>query len=151
MASLYYPKREISLVESMMGWRGRLGFRQYIRGKRHKYGIKLYVLAESDGLVCKVLVYSGKSDEEATKSHTYGVVLHLMNGYLNSGHSLCMDNYYNSPELAVCLLRNNTYVTGTLRARAGLPLQFTQDKREKNWEFRAERGEQAVARTTLNG
>lgn len=33
-------------------WRGRLRFRQYIKGKRHKYGVKLYTLTEHQGFLC---------------------------------------------------------------------------------------------------
>lgn len=46
MNTIYCPGKELSLDESMVLWRGRLLFRQYIKNKRHKYGIKLYVLAE---------------------------------------------------------------------------------------------------------
>lgn len=44
MVSLYYRGQQLSLDESMVLWRGRLVFRQYIKNKRHKYGIKLYML-----------------------------------------------------------------------------------------------------------
>lgn len=40
MATVYYPSRELSIEGSVL-WRGRLLFRQYIRGKWHKYGIKI--------------------------------------------------------------------------------------------------------------
>jgi hypothetical protein len=32
-------------------WRGRLIFRQYIKNKKHKYGVKMYMLAEPWGLI----------------------------------------------------------------------------------------------------
>lgn len=38
--SLYVPGENMCIDESMMPWRGRLSFRQYIPSKRHKYGIK---------------------------------------------------------------------------------------------------------------
>lgn len=47
----YYPKQNLSLDESMMLWRGRLSFRQYIPSKAHKYGIKFYELCSSDGFL----------------------------------------------------------------------------------------------------
>ena len=145
MLQLYYPSRELSLDESMMGWRGRLGFRQYIQGKRHKYGIKIYVLAESTGLIYKLLVFSGKTEELANDMHTVAVVLHLMDGLLNAGHSLYMDNYYNSPLLAIRLLWNATYVTGTLRHRKGLPTGFTGKKNK------VKRKERPLCLTTYHG
>jgi len=58
----YTPEKELSIDESMVLWRYRLLFRQYIPGKRHKYGVKLYMLCESSGYVWNMMVYCGKSD-----------------------------------------------------------------------------------------
>jgi len=46
MNNVYYPGKELSLDESMVLWRGRLLFRQFIQNKRYKYGIKLLMLGE---------------------------------------------------------------------------------------------------------
>ncbi|XP_046666725.1 piggyBac transposable element-derived protein 4-like [Homalodisca vitripennis] len=99
----------------MVLWRGRLLFRRYIKGKRHKYGVKLYSLCEPQGLVIRFAVYSGGKGELGGKGHASKVVMHLMRGKLDVGHSLYMDNYYNSVALASKLLANKTYCTGTLR------------------------------------
>ena len=40
MSEIITPDKKLSLDESMMLWRGRLMFRQYIKNKRHKYGTK---------------------------------------------------------------------------------------------------------------
>ena len=45
----------------MMLRKGRLVIRQYVKNKRHKYGIKFYELCESDGIVLKVKIYSGET------------------------------------------------------------------------------------------
>lgn len=116
MRCIYYPSKELSIDEAMVLWRGRLVFRQYIKGKRHKYGIKLYSVNEPEGLVLKIVVYGGATDFLAGKGHCVKVVLHLMEGMLGRGHTLYMDNYYNSFILASKLLRRDTYCTGTLRA-----------------------------------
>ncbi|CAG5024854.1 unnamed protein product [Parnassius apollo] len=116
MDSCYYPAKELSLDESMVLWRGRLKFRQYIKNKKHKYGVKLYMLTESDGLILKFRVYAGSQDiEVAGKGHAEKVVMQLMEKHLQNGHSLYMDNYYNSFHLAKRLLENRTYCTGNLR------------------------------------
>ena len=47
----YIPGKELSIDESMVLWRGRLMFRQYIPGKRHKYGVKIYMLCATSGYV----------------------------------------------------------------------------------------------------
>ncbi|XP_054260003.1 piggyBac transposable element-derived protein 4-like [Macrosteles quadrilineatus] len=99
----------------MVLWRGRLLFRQYIKGKRHKYGIKLYSLCEPNGLVVRFTIYSGGQGQLGGKGHAIKVVMHLMKGKLNVGHALYMDNFYNSFPLASKLLSKKTYCTGTLR------------------------------------
>jgi len=116
MNNVYYPGKELSLDESMVLWRGRLLFRQFIQNKRHKYGIKLYMLTEPNGIIIKFAVYTGASDDLGGKGHAANVVLHLMDEKLNTGHSIFMDNFYNSYDLAQKLLEKNTYCTGTLRA-----------------------------------
>lgn len=116
MDETYYPGKELSLDESMVLWRGRLKFRQFIKNKKYKYGIKLYMLTEPDGTILCFRVYTGSGDAEvAGKGHAYKVVMKLMDGKLQSGHTLYMDNFYNSYELAKKLLDLNTYCTGTLR------------------------------------
>lgn len=126
MNELYYPGKELSLDESVMLYRGRLFFRQYIKGKRHKYGIKFYSLCDPDGLCLTFEIYSGKGGALGGAGHATKVVKHLMRGKLNVGHSLYMDNYYNSIPLSVELLRNRTYCTGTLKIdRKYLPQEVT--------------------------
>lgn len=64
----------------------RLLFRQYIKNKKHKYGVKLYELCESDGLVLKIKIYSEKSEEaDNNVGHSTDVVLHLLEDYLDKG------------------------------------------------------------------
>ena len=58
MPEIYTPYKELSLDESMMLWRGRLVFRQYIKNI-HKYGVKFFELCTDDGLVFKIEMYSG--------------------------------------------------------------------------------------------
>lgn len=99
----------------MVSWRGRLSFRQYLPGKSHKYGIKTYVLAEPEGLTLKQIVYSGSKDMTGSMGHAATVVLQLMAEQLDKGHSLYMDNFYNSHTLGSTLLQRKTYCTGTLR------------------------------------
>lgn len=77
------PERELSLDKSMIQWRGKLRFKQYIQNKRHKYGIKLYELTTKDGFILNVIVYTGRRtllSEDST--HTEQVVKQLMEEYL---------------------------------------------------------------------
>lgn len=116
MGEIYYPGRELSLDEAMVLYRGRLQFKQYIKNKRHKYGMKLYMLTEPNGLILKFRVYEGATDVYGGSGHTEKIVLHLLEEKLGVGHAVYLDNFYNSVNLARKLLQQNTYCTGTLRA-----------------------------------
>lgn len=75
MNEVYQPSKNLSLDESMILWRGRLLFRQYIKNKRHKYGVKLYMLTEPTGLVQKILIYTGQgTNASSDMTHTECVV-----------------------------------------------------------------------------
>lgn len=116
MKNIYYPGRELSLDEAMVLWRGRLQFKQFIKNKRHKYGLKLYMLTEPNGLIQKFHVYEGSTDVYSGVGHTEKIVCHLLEEKLGKGHAVYLDNYYNSVNLASKLLEQNTYCTGTLQA-----------------------------------
>lgn len=133
MAQIYYPQKELAIDESMVQWSGRLSFRQYMKGKRHKYGIKLYCLAEPKGMTQKIHVYGGSSDATVGgKNHVQKVVHTLLEGKKGIGHSVYMDNFYNSVELSERLLAEKTYITGTLRPkRIGNPTEVISKKLRK--------------------
>lgn len=116
------PSQNLSLDESLLAFRGRLSFRQYIKSKKARYGIKFYVLTTDDGYILNYKIYEGKQlvpivSESNVKSTTKleHLVMSLMNPYLDKGHNLYMDNYYNSLSLSKKLLQRKTHTTGTLR------------------------------------
>ncbi|XP_056640425.1 piggyBac transposable element-derived protein 4-like isoform X2 [Diorhabda sublineata] len=125
MDALIIPTKNLYIDESTVLWRGRSVLRQYLRNKAHPYGIKMYMLNEASGLVLRFIVYTGASDQEiGGKGHADLVVRKLMDGKLDVGHSLFMDDFYNSVNLVHELLERKTYVTGTLRSnRKGNPPQ----------------------------
>lgn len=74
-------------------------------------------MTDSLGFVLKCIIYSGSNDNEVGgEGHVTYVVKKLLEGRLGLGHSVYMDNYYNSVELAQYLSKNKTYCIGTLRA-----------------------------------
>jgi hypothetical protein len=48
-SSVYIPGSVVTIKETMVPWQGRLSFKQYIPGKAHKYGVKIYKLAATNG------------------------------------------------------------------------------------------------------
>ena len=116
MEELYVPDKNLSLNESMMLWRGRLLFRQYIKNKRHKYGIKYSELCTSDGLILRASIYSGQSfDDDQSLGQSGAIVLNLMHEILDKSYHLFTDTYYNLVPLTHYLTSRSTYLTGTLR------------------------------------
>ena len=129
------PSREVSIDEAMIAFRGRVGFRQYIRGKPHPWGIKAYVLSESkSGYMYNLVIYYGKETQLLTKpglNHTTNVVLTLMNPLVDLGYDVYTDRFYTSPLLASELLHIGTTLTGTVMTnRKNMP-QAVKSKKQK--------------------
>ena len=78
--------------ETMVLWRGLRTLAQFIKGKRHKFGMKIYILTEPNGLVLKMLIYAGANDKGTSGVGHVSKVVHLMKEKLNPCHSLYMDN-----------------------------------------------------------
>jgi hypothetical protein len=55
----------ITIDETMVPWRGRLLFKQYITGKAHKYGLKMYKLAATNGYTWNYVIYTDEQDPMA--------------------------------------------------------------------------------------
>ncbi|XP_050314831.1 piggyBac transposable element-derived protein 4-like [Anthonomus grandis grandis] len=122
----FHPFQNIVIDESMVLFKGRLSFTQYIKTKRHRFGIKLYVLCDCEtGIVLDFIVYMGKETNVNTQEthnlcnyslgSTGNVVVKLLDSYLNKGHSLYTDNFYTSPVLSTFLYENKTNSCGTVR------------------------------------
>jgi len=62
-SSVYIPERSICVDESLLLWKGRLGWIQYIPSKRSSFGAKIYKLYESrTGYVWDFIVHTGKDN-----------------------------------------------------------------------------------------
>lgn len=71
-------------------------------------------------------------NEVGGEGHVTYVVKKLLQGRLRLGHSVYMDNCYNSVELAQYLLKNKTYYTCILRAnRKNNPQKLIEKKLSK--------------------
>lgn len=107
---------------------GRLSFKQYIKNKKSRFGIKLFKLCISLSNTLAIKVYAGK---EANAELNVGskIVLELSEPYLDCGRTLYVDNWYTSIELAESLNDRQTHLVGTLRAnRKSNPKDVTEKK-----------------------
>ncbi|CAH2006536.1 unnamed protein product [Acanthoscelides obtectus] len=127
----YTPGSTVCVDESLVPFRGRLVFKQYIPLKTHKYGIKVFKLCSSEGYTYNMKVYCGK-EKDAGASVPTNIVLSLAENLLDSGRTIVTDNYYTSLDLANKLLDRQTHLIGTLRSnRRGNPKEVTQKKLQR--------------------
>ncbi|KAG8234038.1 hypothetical protein J437_LFUL013206 [Ladona fulva] len=96
--------------------------------------IKVYMLAESSGTVMQQIVYTGAGDQEVGGAgHIDCVVMKLLEKYKELGHSVYMDNYFNSVNLVRQLKCVKLHCTGTLRKnRRNNPKDVTEAKLRRN-------------------
>ncbi|KAF2349793.1 PiggyBac transposable element-derived protein, partial [Trinorchestia longiramus] len=120
--SLYKSGPDVVIDESMMPFRGRVAFRQYIPGKSHKYGSKLYKLCTPSGYTLNLELYVSAGERTPPLSAVESLTARLMKNHLDMGTTLFADNFYTSNSLAEYLLQHKTYMYGTVGVnRRNLP------------------------------
>ena len=148
----YVPSQCLAVDETMVGFRGRFGPKQYMPKKPVKYGIKAFTLADSaEGYVLNILLYTGSetlgfvNPEYNTLPIPAQVVVHLMEPFLQKGHHVYTDRYYTSIPLAKKLKEEGTAFTGTvMRNRVGLPDAIRFGTRLSDDEIRAFRDDDNI-------
>lgn len=122
--AVYTPHGKFTVDESMVKFKGRLGFRQYMPAKPTKWGIKIWSLCEADtGYLYSFQVYTGRDANRGPEvGLAHNVVRNLTVPLQNTNAELFMDNYYTSTDLLLELKRNGIQACGTIRSnRRGLP------------------------------
>ena len=145
--TLYKLDRDVTIDESLMLYKGRLGWVQYIPLKRARFGIKFYMLCESStGYVWSTIIYTGKGTQMDEKykdlpAVSSKIVMSMMDPLLNKGHCLTTDNFYTSPALAELLINNRTDTYGTVKQnRKDMPPQIKSKKLKKGETIAFRRG-----------
>ena len=107
----------------MVPHKGRLSFKQYIKNKPTRWGIKLWVLCEAEtGYVYRFQVYLGKQEGNPETNLARRVVRDLTVTENDRNHHLYTDNFYNDPYFFKELLGKNIFTCGTVRPnRKGFP------------------------------
>jgi hypothetical protein len=122
------PGETVCVDESLVPYRGRLSFKQYIPNKASKYGVKVFKLCCDNGYTHNLKIYAGRERDPSGAVPT-NVVMTLAEDLLDSGRTIVADNYYCSLELANKLLDRKTHLLGTLRSnRKGNPKEVTTKK-----------------------
>ena len=132
----YVPSCNISIDESLLLWKGRLSFKQYIPLKRARFEVKSFMLCEDSGYTFSLKIYTGRENVAPAVqdlSLSERVVADLMQPLLNKGYHLYTDNWYTSLPLYKYLHRQGTLACGTIRSnRKGFPEQVKNAKLRKD-------------------
>ncbi|XP_025422545.1 piggyBac transposable element-derived protein 4-like [Sipha flava] len=116
------PGEIIAVGETMIPFRDRLKFRQFMPQKSHKDGVKLFKVCSPDGYTYDINIFAGKMDKECEGLET--VVLNLCEDYLDQGRTIVTDTFYTSIALADSLLERRTHLVGMVKkTEKGLPLE----------------------------
>ena len=121
----FIPSKQVAVDKSVVTFKGRVSFRQHLKGKPNPWGIKAFMLCESDtGYVVSFSIYYGKDTTLVRPDlpHTVRAVLTVLESLQHKGYDVYVDRFYNSPLLALELLKLGFTVTGTVQSnRKGLP------------------------------
>lgn len=114
------PEEHNSVDEMMIPFKGRFSsIKQYMRGKPHPWGFKVWVRTGISGIICDFDVYQGSIDGVRAKSELglSGDVVMKLASTLPSGqnYKIYADNYFTSAPLVERLLGRGIHYTGTVR------------------------------------
>jgi hypothetical protein len=125
----FEPK--LSVDEQMIPTRGRSPFRQYMPGKPHKWGIKVWALCSQDGVLHRFEIYKGKENIAREMGVGESVVLKFSQEIPEfKNYTLGFDNYFSSLRLLVMLRQRGINGVGTIRSNRlrQLSSEFEDDK-----------------------
>ena len=105
---VFQNSESISVDESMIPYFGFHGAKQYMKGKPHKFGFKVWVASSPNGVPLFCEPYAGASTEMPDN----GIITRLG---LDAGHKVYADNYFMSPALLQWCTVKHIGLTGTLR------------------------------------
>ncbi|CAK9816580.1 PiggyBac transposable element-derived protein 4 [Anthophora quadrimaculata] len=119
-AQSFYPYQDLCIDESLMLFKGRCYFKQFIPSKRSRFGIKSFILCDcTTNYVLDFIIYTGRDTDIVNNFATIGqsvnVVMRLLRPYLGKGHTVITDNWYTSPHLYNLLHKYKTNAFGTVR------------------------------------
>ena len=131
---VFYPFRNVSIDEMVVGFKGRVKYIQYNPTKPSKFHLKIFGLCDSStAYVYNLLPYFGSQtvytlqDEKASQAKK---VFYDLLSVLDDGHHVFSDRYYTSLDVSKYLAEEkNMYFTGTLNTnRKGLPKEVKKMK-----------------------
>lgn len=116
----FSPHENLCVDESLLLYKGRCYFKQFIPSKGSRFGIKTFLLCDcKTNYILDFISYIGKKTDINQNNTAIGisgnVVMTLLQPHLGKGHTLITDNWYTSPRLYTLLHEHKTNAFGTVR------------------------------------
>jgi hypothetical protein len=133
----YWPAQQIGVDEAIKKFKGRCSFKQYIKSKPVRWGLKVFcVCCSLTGYLWNAVIYVGKNEEEDSKqkelSATHAIVRNLLQPLSSKNHTVHMDNWFTSIPLFNDLAKMEIWSCGTIRVnRKGLCPMVTMTKKDE--------------------
>ncbi|XP_049882268.1 piggyBac transposable element-derived protein 3-like [Pectinophora gossypiella] len=109
--------KEMSIDEMIIPFTGKCPMRQYCPNKPNPVGLKVFVLATPQGVVCDMVVYQGDTTFPDLIGQGFGLgeaAVLTLTRTLVPGHLLFFDRFFTSTKLCDELLRRGFHGTGTI-------------------------------------
>ncbi|XP_051785367.1 piggyBac transposable element-derived protein 3-like [Erpetoichthys calabaricus] len=145
------PEEYNSVDKQIVSFRGtRSPIRQYVKGKPHPWGLKIWACCSSSGILCDFVVYedgTGKKTVLGMGSDTEVKLCETLPS--NQNYKVFADNFFSSAPLVLKLLERQIYFVGTLRSNrlAGCMLEDDKSLAKRgrgSVDARVEKGESMV-------
>lgn len=108
-------EKNVYCNESIIPFVGRLSFKQYIKNKHHRYGIKIFIPCIQNAYTIGFRIYGGGEAEQGVEVSTK-IVMEMSEEYLDFAHIIYTNNWYTSVNLVHKLLSRSTNLVRTLRS-----------------------------------
>uniref|UniRef100_A0A3Q1ESY7 PiggyBac transposable element-derived protein domain-containing protein n=1 Tax=Acanthochromis polyacanthus TaxID=80966 RepID=A0A3Q1ESY7_9TELE len=116
-----------SIDEQMVSFRGTI--RQYVKGKPHPCGLKIWSRCSSSGILCDFAVYEGGTGKNSLLGMGGDVVVRLCETLpSDQNYKVFADNLFSSASLVLTLLQRKIYFVGTLRGNCLAWCQLEDEK-----------------------
>ena len=94
------PGESLVLDESIIPFKGRLEWKQFIPSKRTRFGEKAYLLCTRKSYILKTKFYTGKDTLNYLPNDNYllfseRISIEMLQSYIGSGRTLVAENNYN--------------------------------------------------------
>ena len=128
--SSYRCGPSVTIDEQLVTFHGNCRFRVYIPTKPGKYGMKVWIMADSETFYCGDLqLYAGRVGSQQDVGQGSRVVLDLSTSIVNTGRNITTDNFFTSYRLAQELMQRRLSLVGTVRSnRKEIPPSMQPDR-----------------------